>query len=449
MKISIVGAGYVGLVTAACLVEKGNHAIVVDMDELKIEAIVQKISPIYENGLQKLLDSHMGKRLNATTDLMKAIIDSEITIIAVGTPFNGKSIDLSYVSNAAVQIGKVLGTIKRYHVVVVKSTVIPGTTDELVLPLLEKNSKKKPGVDFGLAMNPEFLREGNAVYDFMKPDRIVIGGIDDRSVNTVKQMYNRFSAVDYLLTNPKTAEMIKYAANSFLATTISFSNEIANLCSEIPGVDVKQVMKGVHLDRRLSPMMEHGGRINPEINTFLEAGCGFGGSCFPKDVKALISYGFEKQAPMKILKAVIEVNSKQPKRLIDALYRQWPEIKGLKVSVLGLAFKPGTDDIRESPAIQVLKDLVEGGAKITAYDPKANENMKRLFTEGLINFTENVNNAILYSDAIILITAWEEFNKIPQIIKGMERQPLMIDGRRLLNHHDFDNYVGIGLGKYE
>lgn len=447
MNISIVGTGYVGLVTAACLVEKGNKVICIDIDETKIKAISQKNSPIYENGLQELLDSHIGNGLKATTDLHEAIKDSEITVIAVGTPFDGHRIDLSYVSNAAAQIGEILKSINRYHVVVVKSTVVPGTTDEVVLPILEERSNGKAGPDFGVAMNPEFLREGNAVNDFMKPDRIVIGGIDERSIETVMRMYDTFKGTDFVLTNTKTAELIKYAANSFLATTISFSNEIANLSATIPGVDVKKVLYGVHLDKRISPIMDNGRRLLPEITTFLEAGCGFGGSCFPKDVKALISYGMERKVPMRILEAVIDVNTRQPQKLLDLLFKRWPNIRGVRVTVLGLAFKPGTDDVRESPAIPVIQGLIDRGAYVRAFDPKASENARKRFPLDAVKFERDLTEAVKNADAIIIVTAWEEFEKVPQLIQNNIHAPLVIDGRRILNENVFGNYVGIGLGK--
>jgi len=275
--------------------------------------------------------------------LREAVLDSEITMIAVGTPFAGDEIDLRYIKEAALQIGSVLKEKTSYHVVVVKSTVVPGTTDGLVLEALEKSSEKKAGVDFGLGMNPEFLREGEAVQDFMEPDRIVWGALDERSGESLARLYEAFPHVERICTNLRTAETIKYTANALLATMISFSNEIGNLCAAIGNVDVVEVMQGVHLDKRLSPIPAVGQRIVPVFTTYLEAGCGFGGSCFPKDVKALISYGKKKGRPMRLLDAVIDVNSTQPRTMLTILRKHFPILEGVKVTVLGLAFKPGTD----------------------------------------------------------------------------------------------------------
>ena len=264
-----------------------------------------------------------------------------------------------------------------YHVVVVKSTVVPGTTDELVLTALEKASGKKAGVDFGVGMNPEFLREGEAVGDFMNPDRIVLGGLDERTHRTLQEVYEPFAGVDVVLTNNKTAEMIKYASNSLLATLISFSNEIGNLCSSIGGIDALEVMHGVHLDKRFTPILPSGERITPGFISYLEAGCGFGGSCFPKDVKALIAHGQKHASSMRMLESVIETNQHQPNQVLTRVEKHFPSVEDVDIAVLGLAFKPGTDDMRESPAIPIVNALREKGARIKAYDPVADRRSPR------------------------------------------------------------------------
>ena len=260
MKISIVGTGYVGLVSGACLAELGHQVVCVDVDPRKIDMILTKNPPIYERGLQELLDRNVPGRLTATTDLKKAVLESELSMIAVGTPFDGTVIDLKYIRNVAAEIGAVLRQKPGYHMVVVKSTVVPGTTTDVVTPILEEASGKKAGRDFGVGMNPEFLREGEAIEDFMNPDRIVLGGIDERSIDALNELYSVFPDADIVRTDPRTAEMIKYTANSLLATLISFSNEIANLCAA-QKVDVAEVMKGVHLDRRFSPILAQGERV--------------------------------------------------------------------------------------------------------------------------------------------------------------------------------------------
>ena len=311
MRVSIIGTGYVGLVTSVCLAEKGHQVVCVDIDQEKVDKINQAIPPIYERGLEELLEKNIHVNLRATTDLYKSVLETDISLIAVGTPFDGNEIDLTYIEQASRQIGQALRDKPTYHVVVVKSTVVPGTTDDVVRPILEESSGKKAGADFGVGMNPEFLREGEAIQDFMFPDRIVWGGIDDQSIAALEELYTVFEDVDKLRTNNKTAEMIKYTSNSLLATMISFSNEIGNLCAVLGGIDVIDVMRGVHLDKRLSPIMPNGDRVVPAITSYLKAGCGFGGSCFPKDVKALISHGKRFGQPMQLLDSVIRINEQQ------------------------------------------------------------------------------------------------------------------------------------------
>ena len=373
MKVSVIGTGYVGLVSGVCLAERGHDVTCVDVDASKVEQINRGVPPIHEEGLQPLLKRNLDQRFRATMDLRQAVLDSEISLIAVGTPFDGDQIDLRYIKEAARQIGAALQAKSSYHVVVVKSTVVPGTTDGVVLPILEQASGKRAGPDFGVGMNPEFLREGSAVADFLNPDRIVLGALDDRTAKAMGELYVPFAGVDRLCASPRTAEMIKYAANSLLATMISFSNEIGNLCAAVGGIDVLEVMKGVHLDKRLSPILSTGERITPAFVTYLEAGCGFGGSCFPKDLKALVAHGRNAGLPMRLLEAVVQVNESQPKQVLTLLRRQFPALKGVRVSVLGLAFKPGTDDIRESPALPVVRELLAEGAVVTAYDPVVTE----------------------------------------------------------------------------
>lgn len=445
MKVSIVGTGYVGLVSGACLAEKGHHVTCVDLDANKIDQINQGISPIYEVGLEDLLKKNIGKRLQGKVDLRQAVLNTQISIIAVGTPFDGNEIDLTQVKEVATQIGKVLKEKPGYHMVVVKSTVVPGTTGDIVLPVLEKASGKKAGVDFGVGMNPEFLKEGEAISDFMSPDRIVLGGIDEKSINFLKELYVVFGGVEKIETNCKTAEMIKYSANCLLATMISFSNEIGNLCSAIGDIDVIDVMQGVHLDKRLTPILADGERIYPDFVKFIEAGCGFGGSCFPKDLKALRAFGVEKGQPMAILGSVVDINANQYKQVTGLLYKHFPDLNNIKVAVLGLAFKPGTDDVRESPAIPVLKELLSGSAKIKAFDPIAVEETRKLFKNQSIEYCQNLEDAIENVDAVVVLTRWSEFNRLPSLLKNMPNAPLVIDGRRMLNKKSIQRYEGIGL----
>lgn len=443
MRVSIVGTGYVGLVSGVCLAEKGHEVVCVDVDATKIDMINHGKSPIHEKGLDELLSRHVGKRLRASRDLRAAVLGSDLSIIAVGTPFNGGEIDLSFIRAVAEQIGAILREKDAYHLVVVKSTVVPGTTNDVVLPILENASGKLAGEAFGVGMNPEFLKEGEAVADFMHPDRIVLGGIDQRALDVLGELYAGFPDVEIVRTNPRTAEMIKYAANSLLATLISFSNEVGNLCASA-GVDVLDVLRGVHLDKRFSPILTNGERLSPAMLTYLEAGCGFGGSCFPKDVKALVAFGASSASPMRILQAVIEVNEAQPTKMIELLKRHHSELSGVRVAVLGVAFKPGTDDIRESPAISVIRALLAEGAVVCAFDPVARHEAEKHFGD-TVKFAAAMEDAVDGSHAVMLMTRWEHFHRLPEFLATMTEPPLVIDGRRMLDRRKVARYEGIGL----
>ena len=308
-------------------------------------------------------------RLRATTDLAAAVAGSELTFICVGTPSRPDgSIDVSFVQQAAEQIGAALAATAGFHAVVVKSTVVPGTSDQVVRPACERTSGKRAGVDFGIGVNPEFLTEGQAVDDFLRPDRIVIGG-DGRTVAALRELYAGFEGVPVVQTNAPTAEMIKYASNAMLATAISFANEIANLGSAIGGIDAVEVMRGVHLSRYLTTPLSDGTTVTAPLSSFYEAGCGYGGSCLPKDVAALAARGRQVGSPLPLLEAVADINDRQPARLVDLLGQELGPLPGRRITVLGLAFKPDTDDLRSSPSFPVLRLLRELGAEITVHDP--------------------------------------------------------------------------------
>jgi UDPglucose 6-dehydrogenase len=438
----MIGAGYVGLVTGLGLAEIGHEVVCVDLDQRRVNRINEGTPPFYEDGLAELLSAHAGNRLTASTDLAQAVQHSEVTIIAVGTPFDGEQIALQQIETASSDVGRALADKDSYHVVVIKSTVVPGTTDSLVVPTLERASGKSAGRDFGVGMNPEFLREGNAIADFMEPDRIVLGAIDQRSQDVMAGLYKPFTAVEMVHTTPRTAEMIKYAANSLLATLISFSNEIANLAATVD-VDAMEVMRGVHLDKRFTPLTDGGDRIWPGSITYLEPGCGFGGSCFPKDVRSLIAFGVQNQAPMPLLQAVIEINEAQPRRMLDLLSRHFSTIDGTPVTVLGMAFKPGTDDIRESPALIVTDELLARGAKVTVFDPVAHKPVEDRYGDR-VRYADDLEDAISGAEAILLMTRWAEFERLPSLLDTREPQPLVVDGRRLLDPDSVERYEGIG-----
>ncbi|NJE30174.1 UDP-glucose/GDP-mannose dehydrogenase family protein [Thermococcus sp. 18S1] len=412
MRISIIGSGYVGLVTGMGFVKLGNEVIFVDVDDNKIEMINNAQPPIYEEGLEELMKEFKGK-YHATKNYREAILNSDVTFIAVGTPSReDSSIDLKYVETASRSIGEALKEKSDYHVVVVKSTVLPGTTEEIVKPILEEHSGKKAFEDFGLAMNPEFLREGVALKDFLNPDRIVIGVQDERTRQVLEGLYAPINAPK-LFTDIKTAEMIKYASNAFLATKISFANEIGNICKKL-GIDSWKVFEGVGLDHRISPH-------------FFRTGIGWGGSCFPKDTKALVRKAEELGEDPIIIKAAIEVNERQPLKLIELLKKHVPDLNGKKVGVLGLAFKPNTDDVRETRAYLVVKKLLEGGAKVIVHDPQAMENFKRSYPDvgGHITYASTPEEVLNSTDVILIVTEWQQFEELDYSGK------IVVDGRRV------------------
>lgn len=444
MKVSVLGTGYVGLVSGVCLAEKGHDVVCVDVDEAKVSLINQGRSPIFENGLEPLLKKNVGKRLSATTNLLQAVHATDVSLIAVGTPFNGQEIDLTYIKEVARQIGRALKTKPDYHVVVVKSTVVPGTTDNVVRPILEEASGKKAGVDFGIGMNPEFLTEGEAIDDFMNPDRIVLGGNDQASLDAQARLYDGFKGVPVVRTNNATAEMIKYASNSLLATMISFSNEIGNLCATLGGIDIVDVMSGVHSSRYLTVTLPAGERHRPGAVSFLAAGCGFGGSCLPKDVSALAVHGKQAGTPMPLLEAVLEVNKHQPEWIIKLLKKHFPSLSGVRVTVLGLAFRPDTNDMRESPAIPIVRGLLREGAVIRAYDPAAMEEAAKVFKGQPISLCHGLEEVVKGADVIVLVTRWKQFEMLPELLKRQEVQPLVVDGRRFFDKREILRYEGIG-----
>ena len=421
MNIAIIGGtGYVGLTTAVCLASKGNLTYCVGRSEEKIERVRHGFATVYEDNMEKILkDSLRNGKLKPTTNLEEAVLDSSVSFICVGTPCRADgSIDLSQIREVSEKIGLTLEKKKDYHVVTVRSTVVPGTTDDLVIPVLEKFSKKRAGADFGVCMNPEFLREGQAIEDFLFPKEIgiVVGELDKRSGDTMLRLYKTFDART-MRTTLRTAEMIKYARNSYLAKDISFANEIANVCEKC-GADFLEVKKGMEMDARIGK-----GR-------FLEAGPGFGGSCFPKDVRALVAKAEEVDVEPRLLKATLEVNKLQPTRMIELAKQIVGQLKDKKIAVLGLSFKPGTDDMREAPSIKVVNALLDEGANVSVYDPRALENARKTFGNK-ITYATQAKYAVNNANACLIVTEWAEFAE-GKLYNAM-RQKIVIDGRRALN----------------
>ena len=434
MKISIIGTGYVGLVTGATLSELDNSVVCLDIIDEKIKMLNSGKSPIYEPGLEKLIKKGIAKKnLIGSTDVEKHIRNTEITFICVGTPSdkNG-NIDLSYIKSASSTIGRALRDKKGTHTVIVKSTVVPLTTEEVVMPnIIKKSGWKRENL--GIGMNPEFLREGCAIQDAQNPDRIVIGYADDIAKEYLNELYKPYNCKK-LECSPRTAELIKYASNSFLASKISFVNEIANM-SNVWGIDFQEVAEGMGLDSRISA-------------EFLRAGAGFGGSCFPKDVKALAAAAKKSKVESLMLKATLEVNDIQPKIVVQMAKERLGVIKGKKIAILGLTFKPETDDVRESRSEIVIKELISEGANVIAHDPKGMSNFKEIID---VEMAPTPEIATKNSDCVIIMTEWNEYKEIDlkKLLENMAGN-VLIDGRRALNYKDvkkmgFD-YKTIGLG---
>jgi UDPglucose 6-dehydrogenase/GDP-mannose 6-dehydrogenase len=445
MRTTVIGAGYVGLVTAACLAARGCEVVCVDLDPTKIGLIRAGYPPFLEAGLRALLAKTVGRSLTATTDLHESVVAADVVMIAVGTPSTTTGIDLTAVKTAACQVGQALAKRQQYQVVVLKSTVVPGTTDQVVLPILEHASGKRAGVDFGVGVNPEFLTEGQAVADFMDPDRIVLGGIDTKTLDTMANLYDSFRSVDILRVNTRTAEMIKYASNALLATQISFSNELAELATAIGGVDIAEVMTGVHLSNYLRPTAKGPGRIAAPLASFLEAGCGFGGSCLPKDVAALVKHGEQLGSDMSLLVAVLHRNRRQSEEVVRLVRKRLNPLQGRHVAVLGLAFKPDTDDVRESPSFPVIHRLLAEGALVRAYDPVASGPARTALDNAAVLYAPSLRDALDGVEAVVILTRWPEFLQVPRILEKLGITPVVVDARRMLNKDTVPQYEGIGL----
>lgn len=444
MKVAIVGTGYVGLVTGTCLASRGHRVACVDSDAHRVATIARGAPPFHEPGLTELLGSALRDgRLTVGAALEEAVADSDVSMLAVGTPSREGRIDLSAVEAAATAVGRALGRREEYHVVVVKSTVVPGTTDTVVRRALEAGSGRPAGA-FGLCMNPEFLREGSAVADFMRPDRIVVGCWDARSAAVLDELYRGFDC-PRIVTSLRNAEMIKYAANALLATLVSYSNQVAALCEAMPGLDEETVMTGVHLDRRLTPVDGAAGPAG--IVTYLRAGVGFGGSCLPKDVDALRGLAAERGVATPLLDAVMAVNRQRAGQVVTNLGAALGGLAGRVIAVLGLAFKPGTDDVRDSPAVALIQGLLAAGASVQAYDP-----LVRAVPAlgGQVALPPAPEAALAGADAVVIATACPEFRSLDwQACARAMRQRVILDGRNALRGVPLPEgvtYLRIGLG---
>ena len=423
MMISVFGTGYVGTVTGTCFADLGNRVVCVDIDENRIERLKGGDPIIYEPGLKELLEKNLkAGRLEFTIDAAKAVDTADVVFICVGTPprSTGEA-DLSFVQSVATTIGKYM---HGYKVIVNKSTVPVGTYD--LVRRAVKSAQGDKSVPFDVVSNPEFLREGAAVHDFQNPDRIVVGTDSERAMEILNKMYGPVTRITrpIMYTSIPSAELIKYASNAMLATRISFMNELSHLCEEV-GADVQDVAKGMGLDSRIG-------------SRFLQAGCGYGGSCFPKDVRALAQVLEQHGLTSTLLQAVDYINERQKRSLVQKLRKYLPELEGKTVAIWGLAFKPRTDDIREAPAVTVIEQLLRAYAKVRAFDPEAVENARKLFPDPeKVYFARDAYDALAGADALVILTEWDEFRE-PDLarVKELLKSPIIVDGRNVLSPPD-------------
>jgi UDPglucose 6-dehydrogenase len=436
MKIAVIGLGFVGLSFASVLGSKLYHTIGIDSDKNKISKIKSGVAPFYEPKLQKTLSQALNKSLLVSSDIEIVIKNCDLIFVTVGTPQSKNGyIDLKMLTNVIKQLGNALVKTKNKPIIIIKSTVVPGTTQNIVKPILEKSSGKLTGIGFSLITNPEFLREGNAVDDTIKPHAVIIGGDDDNAIRKVKQFYRSLynSKIPIILTNYQTAEMIKYANNSFLATKVSFINQIANICQSIPGTNVDEVAKAIGLDPRIG-------------NLFLKAGPGFGGSCLPKDLQTIITFSSKVGSNPLLLEAVKQTNEFQIKNIMRLIQKLVGNLKQKNITVLGLSFKENSDDIRDSVSIKLIRLLLTKNALITVYDPKAMKNTKKIFNNK-IKYANNITDSLKNSHCAIIMTPWKQFSRLNNThFKNMKRK-LIIDTRRILTNKNSNiEYYALGIG---
>ena len=450
MNVTIVGTGYVGLVTGVCLASKYHNIICVDINEEIINDLNKGIVHFYEKDLEDLLYQVINKgHFKATTDLSYALSKSDVVIVAVGTPSDKGKIDLNQIETVCTKIGEYIKSTDKFLSVVIKSTVIPSITDTFIKDILEKTSGKKLG-EFGIGMNPEFLKEGEAINDFLNPDRIVIGFEDKNTKKLLTEIYFSWNC-DKIFVNTRTAEMIKYTNNTLLACLISVNNELANVASKLGNIDYNDVIEGIISDRRWSPIIKDE-RITPPITSYFTPGAGFGGSCFPKDVQAIRTQGEDLGLKMSMVNSILDVNNNQPNQILDLIYKVYDKYTyPPKILLLGLSFKPETDDIRESSSIKILSLMLNEGFKVIVHDPLCEYKIKNIEFPN-IEFTKNWRDEISNVNLIIIGTNWPEYKFLKNyfyILK--EKNIALLDTKRLFNISETNdiNYLTFGYTKNE
>ena len=449
MKIGIIGAGYVGLTTGICLASMKHEISIFDLNKEKIKQISDKKLPFFEQGLQEILENTItSKNLVPVKDLNELVDATEGCFICVGTPIKENSIDLSQVINATESlVNSIKDKNKKDYKIIIRSTIIPNTTKNTILPILNERLSNQ---HYGLAIVPEFLREGNALDDFMNPDKIVIGSYDDDTKEFVKNIFHDFKGkCEFIETNPQSAELIKYTNNAFFSMLISFSNEIANISEKILGVDSYEILKALVSDKRITSRINNK-KIIPSLESYLVPGCGFGGSCFPKDVQAILDFANKSQIKTPLLEAILEINAERPNKMVLLSESILGTLKNKKVSILGLTFKPETDDLRSSPALDAIKILLKKNAKISAFDPILKSKPDLVTLPDECNICLNIEDALRYSDVAMIFTKWSEFKLLDSaFLQKLMKNPLIIDGRGFLDKEKFDKDTYFKIGFFE
>ena len=449
MKLGIIGAGYVGLTTAICLASMKHEISVFDIDDEKIKYINEKKMPFFEPGLKELLDINVSKKkLQGSNDLNTLVKNTEGCFVCVGTPTKNNSIDLSQIKSAIESlVDSIKNSEKKNYAIIIRSTIIPNTTREILLPIITKKLKEQ---QFQLFVVPEFLREGNALDDFMNADKIVIGSIQNKKDTFVDDIFKNFKGkCDFIHTNLESAELIKYANNLFFSMLISFSNEIANISEKIPNVDPFHVLQALVSDKRITTITDDK-KIVPGLNSYLIPGCGFGGSCFPKDIKAIQNFADLKNIDTPILNAILAINDERPKKMVSLCEKILGDLKAKKITILGLTFKPDTDDIRSSPSLDAINLFLDKHSIVSAYDPMFKNKAETSILPKNCNYCMTMEESLNGSDAVLVFTKWSEFESLDsKFLKRYMNNPILIDGRGFLDKEKFESGTYFKIGYSE
>ena len=446
MRVTIVGTSYVGLTLATGFAELGHTVVCVERDPETLALLRAHRTLVAEPSIDDLLLKHLGNGLSVTDNLHDAVAEGEVVFVAHEFPYEAGRLVLDALKDLAAEIGNAIRITERYSVVVLKSTVPPGTTEKVFRPILEQCSGKKSGVDFGVAFEPEFLRQNRALGDFFEPDRVVIGTDDDRTRATLLTLAPATPDTPVFVTNPSTAEIVKYTTNAFFALLLSYANEIGKICARTDQVDAEEVFACLEADRRVSPQLPGGGRVKPGLAAYLRPGCGFGGRRFPNDVRSFVGFAEDNGCRAGLLDEVLAINARQPLEMLKLLRKEWPDFRNLAVTVIGVALKPGATDIDESPALPAIDSLLQEQAHVTVFDPGARAEILAHFSEqARLNVEDDFASAVASAEAIMVFTAYPECSTLPTILGKRRDEVAIIDGRRAVDGSNCRRYHALGV----